>query len=107
MQGTLSQWSALQVMRLPHPICKSYRVYFLLPSLSFLYMCSTLREVVELNQDTATAADLINSMIAAWITDALLGGISYQLFRFRETVLGAAVLAILGFLFYKMLVDNF
>lgn len=74
---------------------------------AFLYVGST-RQVVELNPDKATAAGLINSMIgAAGVAGALLGGVSSQLLGFRETALGAAVLAILGFLFYKVFGDNF
>lgn len=74
---------------------------------AFLYVGST-RQVVELNPDKATAAGLINSMVgAAGVAGAFLGGISSQLFGFRKTALGAAVLAALGFLFYKMLEDNF
>lgn len=74
---------------------------------AFLYVGST-RQVVELNPDKATAAGLINSMIgAAGVAGALLGGISSQLFGFRETALGAAILAISGLLFYKLFGDNF
>lgn len=74
---------------------------------SFLYVGST-RQVVELNPDKATAAGLINSMIgAAGVAGALLGGVSSQLLGFRETALGAAFLAISGFLFYKAFGDNF
>lgn len=73
---------------------------------AFLYVGST-REVVELNPDKATAAGLINSMIgAAGVAGALLGGISSQLFGFRETALGAALLAILSLSFYKVLGNN-
>jgi predicted MFS family arabinose efflux permease len=61
---------------------------------AFLYVGST-RQVVERNPDIATAAGLINSMIgAAGVAGALLGGTSSQLFGFRETALGAAILAI-------------
>jgi predicted MFS family arabinose efflux permease len=61
---------------------------------AFLYVGST-RQVVERNPDIATAASLINSMIgAAGVAGALLGGTSSQLFGFRETALGAAILAI-------------
>jgi predicted MFS family arabinose efflux permease len=44
---------------------------------------------------------------AAGVAGALLGGTSSQLFGFRETALGAAILSILGFLVYKTLGDNF
>jgi uncharacterized oligopeptide transporter (OPT) family protein len=71
-----------------------------------LYVGST-RQVAELNPDKTTAGGFINSMIGATgVAVSLLGGTSFQLFRFRETALRAAVLAILGFLFYKMLGDN-
>jgi DHA1 family multidrug resistance protein-like MFS transporter len=95
MQDILFQWLALLVTRLLHPIFTSYPACFLLPAPGLFCTWVLPRQVVEKNPDIATAAGLINSMIgAAGVAGALLGGTSSQLFGFRETALGAAILAI-------------